>query len=170
MPSGGERDPSGAVAEAILDTDGRFVHAQGAAAGKAARERIRTAAESIAAVRARGSRSGGATLDSWRPLVGARWTLVDSFEEDGRHYVVARENQSRAQTLDMLTDRERQVVLQAALGFSNKEIAYALGVSDSTVRVLMARAARRIGVRTRAELLSHALLRDIVADRPARKN
>jgi DNA-binding CsgD family transcriptional regulator len=67
--------------------------------------------------------------------------------------------------LDALTERERQVVLQATLGFTNKEIAYALGVSASTVRVLMARAAGRIGVRTRAELLSHPSLKEINADR-----
>jgi DNA-binding CsgD family transcriptional regulator len=66
----------------------------------------------------------------------------------------------------MLTDRERQVVLQAALGFSNKQIAYALGISHSTVRVLVARAAARIGARSRAALLSHASLREMRARRP----
>lgn len=154
----------GGAAEAILDNEGRFVHAEGEAASKVARDRIRAAATSVAALRkSRWSVRG--TLDAWRPLVGARWTLVDSFEEDGRRYVVARENQARAAQLEALTDRERQVVLHAALGFSNKEIAYTLGVSDSTVRVLMARAAGKVGVRTRAELLSHPSLREVRADR-----
>jgi DNA-binding CsgD family transcriptional regulator len=161
--TGPDAQPS--TAEAILDADGRFVHAEGKAASKAARERIRAAAQSIATLRTQGRKLGGAALDGWSPLVGARWTLVDTFEENGRHYVVARENQARTESLDMLTDRERQVVLQAALGFSNKEIAYALGLADSTVRVLMARAANRIGVRTREELLSHPSLREIRADR-----
>jgi DNA-binding CsgD family transcriptional regulator len=169
-PNGDAPDPSRAVAEAILDADGRVVHAEGAATGKAARARLRSAAGAIAEIRKNGRKAGRDALDVWHPLVGARWTLVDKFEENGRRYVVARENQARAACLDALTDRERQVVLQATLGFTNKEIAYALGVSASTVRVLMARAAARVGVRTRAELLSHPSLQKISADRAVKSS
>jgi len=166
MPDGREPSPDRSVAEAILDDTGRFVHAEGGATDQAARDRIRSAALAIAAVRTRRRRrSGRAALEAWHPLVEARWTLVDTFEENGRRYVVARENQSEDACLEALTDRERQVVLQAVLGLTNKEIAYALGVSDSTVRVLMARAAARLGVRTRAELLAHPCLQDVRADR-----
>jgi DNA-binding NarL/FixJ family response regulator len=59
------------------------------------------------------------------------------------------------------------VVVHAALGFTNKQIAYALGISNSTVRVLMARAAARIGVRTRNELLSHPSLQEIRPPTPS---
>ncbi len=151
--------------EAVLDAEGRVIHAEGEAAGKAARERIRTAAGAIGTLRSKDRGAGQAALDVWHPLVGARWTLVDRFEESGRRYVVARENQAEARPFEMLTDRERQVVLHAVLGFTNKEIAYALGISDSTVRVLMARAAAKMRVRSRAELLSHPALREIRADR-----
>jgi DNA-binding CsgD family transcriptional regulator len=99
-------------------------------------------------------KSGRRALDLWHPLVGARWTLVDGFEENGSRYIIARENQAHAPHFEMLAARERQVVLQAVLGFSNKEIAYSLGISDSTVRVLMARATRKLGVRSRKELTS----------------
>lgn len=170
MPRGGDSERDRSVADGILDEDGRIVHAEGEAAGRAARERIRKAAHSLMALRTTGRRSGHAALDAWHPLVGARWTLVDSFEENGQRYVVARENQTPAACFEELTNRERQVVLQAALGFSNKEIAYALGVSDSTVRVLMARAAGRIGVRTRAELLSHPSLREFTAGGQAKQS
>ncbi|HVU01679.1 MAG TPA: LuxR C-terminal-related transcriptional regulator [Polyangiaceae bacterium] len=161
-PHGAESTPDRGLAEAIIDDEGRIVHAEGEAAGRAARERIRSAAGAITDIRKRGPRSGRQALDDWHPLVGARWTLVDKFEENGRRYVVARENQSREARLAALTDRERQVVLHATLGFTNKEIAYALGVSASTVRVLMARAASRIGVRTRAELLAHPSVAGVV--------
>jgi DNA-binding CsgD family transcriptional regulator len=97
-------------------------------------------------------------LDLWRPLNNARWTLVDSFEEGGRRYIVARENQAEARNFNDLTDRERQIVVHASLGMSNKQIAYALGISDATVRVLMARAAKRFGVRSRKELLAHPVM------------
>ncbi len=160
-PGASQSEPEHAKTEAVLDDDGRFVHAQGEAATAPARERIRAAAQAMAALRESGSASGRATLEGWRPLVNARWTLVDTFEENGRRYVLARENQARSGGLDRLTDRERQVVLQATLGHTNKEIAYALGLSNSTVRVLMARAAARFGVRTRVELLSHPSLREL---------
>ncbi len=148
-------------AEAILDGNGHFVHAQGQAASKLARERIRAAAAAIDAVRTKPREGGHGALDTWRPLTGARWTLVDSFEENGKRYVVARENQIEVDGLLALTDRERQVAVHAALGLSNKQIAYTLGVSHATVRVLMARAARRLGVNKRRELLEHAALRGI---------
>jgi DNA-binding CsgD family transcriptional regulator len=86
-------------------------------------------------------------------LAGARWTLVDAFERDGSRYIVARENEARASDLATLSRRERQVVGLARLGRTNKEIAHALGVAHSTVRVLLVRAARKLGVASRSELL-----------------
>jgi DNA-binding CsgD family transcriptional regulator len=169
-PNATSREPNSATAEAILDADGRFVHAQGEATHKTARDQIRLAAGAITDLRTKGRRTGRAALDTWRPLVGARWTLVDAYEEDGRRYIVARENQARAAGLEALTGRERQVVLQAALGFTNKEIAYALGLSDSTVRVLIARAAARIGVHSKAELLSHPSIQTVLSDRRMKRS
>ncbi|HEY2410161.1 MAG TPA: LuxR C-terminal-related transcriptional regulator [Polyangiaceae bacterium] len=146
-------------AEAIIDDGGQVVHAHGPAEGKSARERIRSSVAQIEAARTHGRRARGRdALDVWHPLTSARWTLIDSFEENGRRYVVARENQADTRGFSTLTDRERQVVVHAALGLSNKQIAYALGISDATVRVLMARAAGRLGVRTRKELLVHPAL------------
>ena len=62
---------------------------------------------------------------------------------------------------ELLTAREREVVERAMSGSHNKEIAYDLGVSDSTIRVLVSRAASKLGVRTRRELL--AMLRSELA-------
>lgn len=144
-------------AEAVLAPDGRVLHAEGAA--RTERAWLARRAASIEAVRGKNQRRDGlSALDLWRPLNRARWTLVDSFEEGGRRYIVARENQAEAQCFNDLTDRERQIVVHASLGMSNKQIAYALGISDATVRVLMARAAKRVGVRTRKELLAHPML------------
>jgi DNA-binding NarL/FixJ family response regulator len=52
-----------------------------------------------------------------------------------------------------LTPRERQVAEFAAIGHSNKEIAYELGVSASTVGVLLMRAASKLGVASPADLV-----------------
>lgn len=149
-------------AEAIVDERGRVVHAEGAAREETAREQIRAAAAAIDTARSRSRRSDGSdAMDVWHPLTGARWTLIDSFENDGKRYVVARENQAETPTLGTFTDRERQVVVHAALGQTNKEIAYMLGISASTVRVLLARAARRLGARGRRDLLAHPMLRSL---------
>jgi DNA-binding CsgD family transcriptional regulator len=50
-----------------------------------------------------------------------------------------------------LTRREQEVLAQAALGHHNKLIAYDLGVAHSTVRVLLHRAAAKLGAGSRGE-------------------
>jgi ATP/maltotriose-dependent transcriptional regulator MalT len=148
---------TGQGAEAVLDPSGRVIHAEGAA--RSEHRWLASKVSAMDAARSESKRSDGlGALERWRPLNYARWTLVDSFEEGGRRYVVARENQAEAARFCDLTDRERQVVVHASLGMSNKQIAYALGISDATVRVLMARAARRFGVHSRKELLAHPVM------------
>jgi DNA-binding CsgD family transcriptional regulator len=151
-------------AEAILDARQRIVHAEGAAKEKGARMELVESSRARELVRRTGAESPEG-LRRWRPLTRARWTLVDSFERGGARYVVARENQSQVAGLSSLSDRERQVIAYLALGQSTKETAYALGIADATVRVLTARAAAKLGVRSRAALLDHADVRRL---RPAR--
>jgi DNA-binding NarL/FixJ family response regulator len=85
--------------------------------------------------------------------VSGRWTIVDAYSASGRRYFVARENEVQPPGLDQLTTREQQVVAAAAAGLSNKEIAYDLGISPVTVRVLLSRACERLGVGDRRALL-----------------
>src|SRR5436309_2026588 len=77
------------------------------------------------------------------------WELVAEYGLDGRSYVIIRAKGHAS----ALTPRQRQVLARAALGQTNKVIAFELGVSDSTVRVLMARACARLGVKTREEAI-----------------
>jgi DNA-binding CsgD family transcriptional regulator len=155
-------DRCGGRAEAILDGSGRLLHAEGPARAQSSRDKIRNAALAIDSARSATNRSRGfSALDGWHPLMAARWTLVEQFESDGRRYIVACENQVEAPGFHTLTDRERQIVVHAAFGMTNKEIAYTLGVSHTTVRVLMARAARRLGVERREALLAHPSIREL---------
>lgn len=56
---------------------------------------------------------------------------------------------------DGLTEREREVVCLLTQGLSNKEIAYRLSISDSTVRHHMTSIFDKVGVPNRQKLLLH---------------
>jgi DNA-binding CsgD family transcriptional regulator len=140
-------------AEAVLSPDGTIVDARGEAKVAAARRALRAAVLDVERARTSLRRQPGPALALWKGLVSARWTLVDEFDAHGAKYVVARENSPQATGLHSLTPAENCVVTYAARGFSTKEIAYTLGISATTVRVLLMRAARRCGVRSREELL-----------------
>jgi len=100
-------------------------------------------------------RSGEAPTKPWR--AGACWSIVDRHEDRGRRYIVAVEVAPSSTGPDALTSRERQVVAAAAAGRSNKVIAYDFGLSDSTVRVLLARSAKKLGVKRRTEVVARYL-------------
>jgi DNA-binding CsgD family transcriptional regulator len=134
--------------EAVMAPSGDVVHAEADAVS--ARSALREA--TVAFDRARGRLRKDATeaTASWRGLVGARWSLVDSFESDGKRYVVARVNETTAGP-QALSTRERQVLGYAALGHATKQIAYELGIAETTVRVLLARAVAKLGAKNREQ-------------------
>lgn len=57
---------------------------------------------------------------------------------------------------DVLTEREREIIRLVGQGLSNKEIAYKLSISDSTVRHHMTSIFDKVGVPNRQKLLIHA--------------
>jgi DNA-binding CsgD family transcriptional regulator len=147
--------PLDAVA-AVLSPKGVLLHADGEASLADARRALQTAVVNVERARTALRRHTSEALDLWKGLVSARWTLVDQIDAEGTRYIVARENPPITEGLSTLTPTERSVVAYAARGYSTKEISYTLGVSDTTVRVLIMRAVRRIGVRGRDELLALA--------------
>jgi len=141
--------------EAVFSPNGTLHDATGAAKEKAARDELRRSVLSLE--KARGPlrrKDPDEALAQWPTLVMGRWSLLDQMENDGRRYVVACENEPAAVGPESLTERELQVIGYAKLGHHNKLIAYELGIADSTVRVLLSRAAHRLRVQTRAELLA----------------
>jgi DNA-binding CsgD family transcriptional regulator len=141
--------------EAILSPSGRVEHAEGDARPASARARLGDGARAIDRARGKLRRSDpDQAVAEWRGLIAARWTLVETFESDGKRYLLARRNEADPVGMASLTARERQVVGFAALKHRNKLIAYELGLSPSTVGVLLHRAARKLGVRTRDELIA----------------
>jgi len=99
---------------------------------------------------------GGAAIAGWQGLVQRRFTLVDApgSAKRGPRRMLAFENEPRVPGFPALAEREREVAAYLLLGHSTKVIAYELGISDSTVRVLLRRVRRKLNVQTRAELLS----------------
>ena len=144
-----------ADADAVISPAGDVAHAVRSARVAESRESLRRAARTLERSRGRMRRddSDRAVLD-WRVLVEHRWSLLDHFDRDGKRYILACRNSPLALAGALLTPRERQVVLLAARGHSNKLIGYELGIATSTVGVLLGRAAARLGVRTRRALLA----------------
>jgi DNA-binding CsgD family transcriptional regulator len=64
--------------------------------------------------------------------------------------------------MDLLSNRERQVIVHVTAGASDKVIANELGLSASTVRVLVARAVAKAGVRSRKDLLAKLASSELV--------
>jgi DNA-binding CsgD family transcriptional regulator len=144
-----------AVEEAVLDVSGKLLDATALARGREARLALRHAARAIDRARARRRSAPDEALAHWQALADGRWSLVDRFESGGRHFLVARANPPRPTTsVPSLSEREACVVALAARGRSNKLIAYELGLAVGTVGTLLSRACRKLGVRSRALLVS----------------
>lgn len=141
-------------AEAVLAPDGRCEHAEAPAATRSARDALREAVRRMD--RARSSlrrRDPREALETWRGLVDGRWSLIDTFDSDGRRFLVARGNSPEARDPRALSPHEQRIVGFAALGHSNKEIAYTLGLSISTVATHLAAARRKLGASSRVALI-----------------
>lgn len=141
------------AAEALLDPEGHVKHATAAAEPRACREALRDAALRQRRASALRRSDPAEAVAAWRALVAGRWSLVDHFDHDGRHFLVARRNDPDTGALGALTLRERQVVGYACLGHPNKLIAYELGLSPSSIATYLARAAAKVGADSRPALI-----------------
>jgi DNA-binding CsgD family transcriptional regulator len=143
------------TADAVLKPSGQIDHADGEAKLDEAREQLREAVLAVESARGRMRRENPETaVESWKCLVSTRWSLVDQFESDGKRYILAHRNDVSVVGLDALTPRERQALAFAAIGHSNKLIAYELGITASTVGVLLHTAASKLGTNSREALIA----------------
>ncbi len=141
-------------AEAILDADGfRIVHAKGAGQEPSAAEVLRRAARRVDRARSKLKKEDPEkALQTWHALVFGRWSLVDWFDTDDRRFVLAIPNPPDVWDPRGLSEQESQVATYAALGESNKLIAYRIGLSQSRVSTLLRSAMQKLGVRNRVQL------------------
>ena len=70
----------------------------------------------------------------------------------------------RAQSTGVLSERERYVLEHVARGFSNKEIAGRLGLSAKTVETYRARAAVKLDLRRKSDIVQYAIRNDWLAE------
>jgi DNA-binding CsgD family transcriptional regulator len=156
----GSADPTDG-ATAILSPSGRVEHAVEDARDSSAQSQLRRAALAVDRARSKLRREDpGQALELWQALVSGRWSLVDHHEHDGRRYLIARRNDPGVSDPRALSLRERQVAWYAALGHPNKLIGYELGISMSSVATHLKLASKKLGVRSRPELI--ALVRGLV--------
>ena len=89
----------------------------------------------------------------WRGLVSGKWSLVDHFDASGRRYIVAHRNDPDLRDPRALTQREQQMARGLSRGQGNKQIAYALDLSVSTVAHHVRRVQRKLGFGSRVALV-----------------
>jgi DNA-binding CsgD family transcriptional regulator len=98
----------------------------------------------------RGQHEGA--LDLWTALIAGRYSLVSRGGAGTRRYLVL-ENTPHSQPMRALTEREVDVLSLSARGIPTKLVSYGLGLATSTVSSTLARAASKLGLSTRLELL-----------------
>jgi len=77
-----------------------------------------------------------------------------------------------SETVDTLTDREKEIVSLTGTGFRNKEIAHRLHVTESTIKTHLHNVFQKLGIKTRAELITYAIKNEEISskfvNRPAK--
>jgi DNA-binding CsgD family transcriptional regulator len=140
--------------DAVLKADGAVAHAEGSARDADVRAALREAALRMDRARSHyTAECSDEALAFWRALVEGRWSLVERFESDGRRVFLAHRNDPGHRASRALTELESKVVALLAIGHSQKMCAYELGRAESTVSELAASAMRKLGVRSRVELV-----------------
>jgi DNA-binding CsgD family transcriptional regulator len=87
------------------------------------------------------------------PRLSGGWTIAEQFVREGYCYRLLRRPVTAAEEKPRLTKREMAALELASSGYGNKSIAEQLQVSPSTVGVLLFRAAAKLNVASRSDLL-----------------
>lgn len=142
--------------EAVLSPSGEVLHAT-----RNTEPRLSVLARNARVIdraRTRASRAEPEALSSWRALVDGRWSLVDVVESDGKRVLFAVPNSPSTTDPRRLTKTEQLIASFAAMGHSNKLIAYELGVSIGTIGAHLHAVMKKLRVRSRVELVDRMTL------------
>ncbi len=142
-------------AEAVVDpTHVQLTDAAGPAQNKEAADALREAAVRIDRARGKTRKSDPVeAIEMWKGLTAGRWSLVDWFDSGGRRFVLALPNAPEATDPRGFSERESLVATYAMNGDSVKLISYRLGLSKASVSDALQHVMRKLGVKTRAQLI-----------------
>jgi DNA-binding NarL/FixJ family response regulator len=101
-------------------------------------------------------RSAAAELVRAVRTVAAGGTYIDPAVAGGVVEGYLDSQTSTEQTPETLSERERDVLQRVSIGFSNKEIAAELELSVKTIETYKARAAEKLGLKTRVDIVRYA--------------
>lgn len=143
------------AAEAVIDPiSGRLTDATGPARNEKSVQALREAAVQIDRARGKTRKSDpAAAVEMWKGLTLGRWSLVDWFDSDERRFMLAVPNMPDVSDPRGLSNRESLVTTYAMSGDSIKLISYRLGVSQASISTALQAAMRKLGVKTRAQLI-----------------
>jgi DNA-binding NarL/FixJ family response regulator len=147
------------VRDALLEPSGRMQDATASVAQDRSAQAVLV--QAVAAMeRARSGALRGSperALAMWQGLVAGEWSLVDHWESGGRRYLAAYRNRPDLRDPRALTPTQCATLKYLALGASNKDIAFALGLPAGTVSSTVTMVMKKLGVKRRVDL---ALLAD----------
>lgn len=142
------------VRDALLDPSGKLQDASSLVAKDRSAQAVLVRA--VAAMeRARSGALRGTpdrALALWQGLVAGEWSLVDHWESGGRRYLAAYRNRPELRDPRALTATECATLKYLALGATNKEICFALGLPAGTVSSSVTMILRKLGVKRRVDL------------------
>ncbi len=144
--------------DAILDPSGKVAHAEGSPRqDRSARDALIDSVRRMERARtAKERKDPERALDLWRGLVAGEWSLVEKWESDGKRYLAAYRNRPDIRDPRSLTPHEAMVLRYVSLGASNKEVAFALGLSVGSVGSAVSQLLRKFGCKRRTDLLAFA--------------
>lgn len=147
-----------AARDALLDPAGKVHDASQAISGdRSAQSALVRAVTAMEEARSGAVRSSPErALALWQGLVAGEWSLVDQWESGGRRYIAAYRNRPELRDPRALTATEASILRYLALGASNKDIAFALGLPAGTVTSSVTKLLRKLGVRRRVALAALA--------------
>ena len=146
--------PDDSATEAVLDGRGSLHHAVEGLKGAETRDLLRDAVRRCEKARGPLRRTDPEEATAlWKALIDGRWSLVDHVDRDGKRFVLVRRNEPNIRDPKALAPRERHVAALAVHGFSNKHIAYQLGISATTVSAHLHMALRKLNLASRRELV-----------------
>ncbi|MCL4488752.1 MAG: response regulator transcription factor [Chloroflexi bacterium] len=101
-----------------------------------------------------------------RDVVTAIRTVArgESFLQPEGVQAIVREHRDTRPGLDVLSERERQVLTLTARGYTSREIGDQLALSPRTVETYRERIMQKLGLQHRSELVEFALTHNLLAD------